>query len=1168
MIDKTDDHLPTSGEEIFKNIADYTYDWESWFSPEGKLLWVNRAVERLTGYTTEECLNMSNYPFPFVLEEDKGIVKGIWQKGENQESGNNVSFRIIHKNGNVVWVAFSWNPMYNSENELLGVRTSARDFTERKIAEDTYRENEAQFSSIVQNVPGTIYRYTSLEKCEILFISNQFESLTGYKTNDFIGKCQKQFIKLIHPDDLDESQRLRDNALKNKVPFDIEYRISTKENTIKWVQERGCGIYNDAGELEFQDGTFFDITAIKDSQLNLEERTTELQESQSQFTSMVSNVPGVIFRCLLDEAWTMMFISDEIQNLSGYPAKDFLNNSKRTFADIMHKDDTKQTSEYINETLKKGEVFHVDYRILTSNGEVKWVRGQGQAVTAKRSEIEYIDGVIFDITEQKIAEIEIANANEKVRLILESAGEGILGVDRQGITTFVNSAALRMLGYTQEEVIGECIHELAHSKLLDGSFYPVEECPMHKTYTHGSTNHVDTEVLWRKDGSSFPVDYISKPIIKNGKSLGAVITFSDITKRIDTEKKILSAKETSDLIIEQSPIPMVITSAEGKILKANKEALKFMEIPTFEELQEFNIVEAYNQPEQRKELFKRVNHSSVKNFETEIIQLGSGNVRQVLLSSSEINYQNTPCLLSSMMDVTDIRQYEEKLSKAKDQAEAANRAKSTFLANMSHELRTPMNAIIGYSEMLIEDAEDMNEPVFVSDLQRIRKSGKHLLSLINDVLDLSKVEAGKMQVSVESFNLVDLVHDIKETITGLVEKNNNAFVVDIINKQVVLSSDYMKLKQSLLNLLSNAAKFTEKGTVTLKTFPQGDNIYFQVSDTGIGIPEESIKTLFDEFTQADDTTTREYEGTGLGLAITKRFCKMLNGSVSVESQKGKGSVFTIEVPISYKVPVKKSNAEDETSTKEKLNHRPVLIIEDDDNSADLIAKSLTKEGFEIIRAKDGTQGIELARKYNPFAITLDVMMPGKDGWAILIELKNDDTLKGIPVIMVSVLDNLELGYALGAKDYLVKPVNKEALLSTIEECIPQTNKNTGPVLIVDDEADARDLLEKILTKQGWHSQTAFNGKDALDKIAIQKPSLILLDIMMPVMDGFAFIKELKKIDNAKHIPVIIVTARDLSPNEFASLNTDTDGIVHKSAYKKDDLMEQIKELVINIKRDI
>ncbi len=365
------------------------------------------------------------------------------------------------------------------------------------------------------------------------------------------------------------------------------------------------------------------------------------------------------------------------------------------------------------------------------------------------------------------------------------------------------------------------------------------------------------------------------------------------------------------------------------------------------------------------------------------------------------------------------------LDRARLDAESADRAKSTFLANMSHELRTPMNAILGYSEMLMEEAEEMDLDSFTPDLIRIHGAGKHLLALINDVLDLSKIEAGKMELLLEPFDLGELIDDIASTVDPLVTKKRNELAVERCGELGSVKADLTKLRQMLFNLISNAAKFTEDGRITLSVSrsvgADGDWVAYGVSDTGIGIPADKIDNIFEEFSQADDTTTRDYGGTGLGLAITKRFCEMMGGTIAVESEPGKGSSFTIRLPAEVLKTVEPDTTAAEPAKSDTLPEGScVLVIDDDPVSRDLIRRSLERDGHRVATASGGDEGIRLARELKPLLITLDILMLGKDGWNVLRELKADLQLRDIPVVMISMIDGSEMGFALGATDYLAK----------------------------------------------------------------------------------------------------------------------------------------------------
>jgi len=507
-----------------------------------------------------------------------------------------------------------------------------------------------------------------------------------------------------------------------------------------------------------------------------------------------------------------------------------------------------------------------------------------------------------------------------------------------------------------------------------------------------------------------------------------------------------------------------------------------------------------------------------------------------------------------------IRQRTKELKLAQELAEEANRTKSAFLANMSHELRTPMNAILGYSEMLIEEAEDLGQASFIPDLKKIHAAGKHLLALINDILDLSKIEAGKMTVFPEKFDITAMVNEVVATIQPLVQKKNNRLEVICPADLGTMRTDLTKVRQTLFNLLSNASKFTENGALKLEVCrvaeSDGTWVVFAVSDTGIGMTPQQMGKLFQAFTQADASTTRKFGGTGLGLAISRKFCQMMGGDITVRSEPGKGSTFSARLPAEAPEPKLEPV---EAAEKVQENQNPVvLVIDDDPVVLDLMSRFLAREGFTVRTADNGKAGIELAKSIRPAAITLDVMMPGMDGWAVLSALKADPETAAIPIVMVTINDNKEMGFALGAADYLSKPVDWGRLAGLIKRL---GSGDSRQVLVVEDEAGAREMIERALKKDGWDVTSAENGRVALDKISASRPSLILLDLMMPEMDGFEFLNRLRHNPAWQNIPVIVLTAKDLTADERRRLNGQVQDVLQKGAYAKEQLLREVRELI-------
>ena len=508
---------------------------------------------------------------------------------------------------------------------------------------------------------------------------------------------------------------------------------------------------------------------------------------------------------------------------------------------------------------------------------------------------------------------------------------------------------------------------------------------------------------------------------------------------------------------------------------------------------------------------------------------------------------------------------EEELRHATLAAEAASRSKSTFLANMSHELRTPLNAIIGYSEMLQEDAEEGRTDTLIVDLQKVHGAGKQLLGLINDILDLSKIEAGKMDLYLETFDISGLLEGVVSTITPLIQKNGNQLVVDCPADIGSMHADLTKIRQAVLNLLSNASKFTSAGkiwlTVRREHIGGTDFLALAVRDSGIGMTTDQIAKLFQPFTQADSSTTRKYGGTGLGLMITRRFCQMMGGDVTVKSDPGLGSTFTIRLPVEVgeQIPVDLTPTLIEPDMREDSGS-VVLIIDDDPTVRDLMRRTLEKEGFTLRYAAGSEQGLRMARQLRPAVITLDVMMPGMDGWAVLSALKNDPEVAEIPVVMVTIVDDKNLGYALGASDYLTKPIDRKRLSSVLRRF-----RQHGPgrqALIVDDDQATRRLVRNLLEKEGWLVSEAENGLVGLERVKDSRPDLIVLDLMMPEMDGFVFAQELRLNEDSRTIPILVVTAKDISEEDRQRLNGQVLKVLEKRSLSRDQLLDDIRREII------
>ncbi len=521
-------------------------------------------------------------------------------------------------------------------------------------------------------------------------------------------------------------------------------------------------------------------------------------------------------------------------------------------------------------------------------------------------------------------------------------------------------------------------------------------------------------------------------------------------------------------------------------------------------------------------------------------------------------------LLGISEDITEARKAQEAVRKAQEEAERANRAKSEFLASMSHELRTPLNAILGFSELLSDDSTNQFDTATRRRfLDQIHSSGQHLLQLINDILDLSKVEAGQMELHLESVELGGLVQDVRATIEPLARSKSIALNTES-NREISLIADSAKVKQMLLNLVSNAIKFTPTGgRIDIRIRRLESWVEIAVSDSGIGIEKEDLGRLFTEFQQLDAGPGRQQEGTGLGLALTRRFAELHGGQVIVESEVGKGSTFTLRLPLQT------------AARREAARHAPpavattdpsrplVLVVDDNPQAAEILSRYLHAGGFRTAGARTGPEALRMAGELKPVAITLDILLPEVDGWEVLNRLKADEATQNIPVVVVSVVDNPSLGRALGAFDYFVKPVDGKALLSRLGQYTFATKATTDPVrvLVVDDEPANLDLLEGLLEPAGFGVLRAASGREGIDMAKSEMPSLILLDLMMPDLSGFDVVEALRAEEATREIPIMVLTAKTLTEADKQALNGQVAAIFQRNSMAGTELTAWLRGIV-------
>ena len=714
-----------------------------------------------------------------------------------------------------------------------------------------------------------------------------------------------------------------------------------------------------------------------------------------------------------------------------------------------------------------------------------------------------------DVTARKRAEEALLKAGALQSAIFNSANFSSIATDEKGVIQIFNVGAERMLGYTAAEVMNKITpadisdpqEVIARAKALSAELgtriAPGFEALVFKA-SRGIEDIYELTYI-RKDESRFPA-IVSVTALRDapGEIIGYLLIGTDNTarKQIEAERMVLDQRVRDQQfytrsLIESNIDALITTDPRGIITDVNKQ-MEALTGCTRDELIGAPFKDYFTDPERAEAGIKLVlGESKVTDYE---LTARARDGKETVVSYNATTFHDRDRKLQGVFaaarDVTERKRYEESLQQA-------NRAKSVFLANMSHELRTPLNAIMGYSEMLQEEAMEQKLNGFSDDLEKINGAGRHLLALINNILDLSKIEAGKMELFLESFDVNKMIDEVASTIQPMVEQNANTLHIKRAENLHTMHADQIKVRQGLFNLLSNAAKFTHDGSITLEVERQlmeGDEwIVFRVTDTGIGMSPEQILKLFQDFTQADASTTRKFGGTGLGLALTRRFSQIMGGDVTVHSTPNEGSVFTIKLPAVVK-EIKEEAASDSAASEPAIaladglkSHGAeqfapvetcVLVIDDDPVPRDLMQRFLTKEGFNVRTAAGGEAGLRMAHELRPVAITLDVMMPEMDGWSVLSALKSDAVLRDIPVVMVTMLDDPERGFTLGASDYITKPVNRQHLSQILKK---YTCPNPPcPVLMVEDDPATRSITRKILEKEGWKVTEAEHGRRHLN----------------------------------------------------------------------------------------
>ncbi|MFH1852204.1 MAG: PAS domain S-box protein [Candidatus Neomarinimicrobiota bacterium] len=917
-------------------------------------------------------------------------------------------------------------------------------------------------------------------------------------------------------------------------------------------------------------------------------------EREKQYRQIIERTSNLVYTADINGKFT--YVNPAAEKFTGYSEAEL---TAMYYTDLIRKDWQEKTRNfYINQFINQIAETSFEFPIITRTGHEHWV----EQVVILQFEQERISGfhsIVRDVTRQKNAEEALYRLNDqlemqekRIRDLYRLSAQSGVDIDQQLDETLkIGAGALGLDIGIISRIQGD-IYTVLFFYDPAGNLFHGQTFELGKTYcslTVAADDIVAIDHMGKSSYSGHPCyrafqmeSYIGSPILVNGQRFG-VLNFSSpkprkipftqsdrdfvklmgswvsaMLERKQAYDRISHSEEKIRAILTTAVDGIITITASGRIESFNRAAEQIFGYSADEVLgSNINIL----MPEPHSSQHDGYLNKYLKSGQAKVIGKGremvgcrkDGTIFSMDLSVGEVLLNDQRLYTGIVRDITERKKAERELQRAKQSAEVANQTKSEFLANMSHELRTPLNSVIGFSNILLKNKDQNLSAADIKYLERILANGKHLLDLINDVLDLSKIEAGRVELEIINFSVAELIAELIEQFESQVKDKGFKLVCKLPADPAPLLTDPSKLKQVLLNLLSNAAKFTREGNVTIELIIDPTTkipVRIDVSDTGIGIPENRLAAIFNEFEQVESSTSRKYGGTGLGLSISKSLCELMGFNLTVSSTAGQGSTFSIHLgdqsQLADRPPVRtrdtgrrKSKAAAEYLS---LAGRRILVIDDDPDSRTLIEQILDEAGCEIITADTGQNGLEQARTGQPELIALDLKMPGMDGLKTLQQLKADPQTKTIPVVIVSIVANDNRGHIVGAVDYVQKPLQRDELLWAVHRNLIRGGNR---VLIIDDQVAVRQQIRKALKNSGIEITEAADGREALKILQNQDQDLILLDLLMPKMDGRELLRTLRSDEKYASLPVIIITGAEIATAEKEYLQSEVEAIVAK-----------------------
>ncbi|MDY6964810.1 MAG: PAS domain S-box protein [Halobacteriota archaeon] len=1139
-----------SAQERYKNVVESIGDGLIATDKAGFITFTNRETERIIGCQSEEIIG--KHLTEILPKREHGVVLPVLRKVLKGEQIREFEIRILRKDDTIVFVELTVTP-YKIEDKITEFMGVIRDITERKKAEEALRSAQERYKNVVESIGDGLF--VSDKRGNIAYINPEVEKICGYSSEELIGK---HFTTIIPK----ETQMIvipgLQKLLNGESLHNIESRFVRKDGEEIFI-ELTLTLNRGEGRIAEVMGVIRDITERKKAEeklltykASLQERTAELEmvnqmlsQSEKRYGMLIENANDGIMR--IDKSLRIIDANKKACELYGLSKKELVG-TRIIGGGMMAFEDLPNYSDIIKGIIsgKVDNIAGIEGSIKNKEGEDLLLEAS-ISIVRRKGVITDMLIIVRDVTDRKKMEAEL---KVKYRELQESEHElSILNVEMEAQNEELEANYQELLTVSERLQIQQDIQK-AFTNVISVLNATIDLDELLTLSLEGISHFLACQV-----GAIYIYD-------KKSDMLKPHATFGIGTDLEDKEFKIgegivgQTAKRREKCYIGNIPedTAFVVKTVIGDIMP--------------------KIILSYPIIYQN-ELLGVIELASISSgFSEEMVPYIDGIISQLAIA------------IKNSMAYEDIHKLADELDMKNKEIQQANQLKSEFLANMSHELRTPMNSIIGFSNRVIKKAGHLLPERQLKNMQAVNRNAHNLLSLINDILDISKIEAGKMEVYPERFWIDEVVSETIDAITPLASDKDLSVTKEVEN--ISLYSDKTKIKQTITNLLGNAVKFTNEGEVKVLTKDLKNGlIRISVEDTGVGIKDEELEIIFDEFRQIDGSSTRKEGGTGLGLSITKRFAEMLGGTIGVESKYGVGSTFNVTIPINFTsppeakreepteieeaVPVKKEPEQKEikaVKSKEVSfddeNRLTILSIDDERDASELLSQYLSDEGYNVVSASSGADGIEKAKKLHPFLITLDIMMANMNGWEAISRLKADPETSDIPVIIVSILDDKNKAYRLGAKDYILKPVDQDSLVNSINRL---SMESVREVLLIEDNQDTIDLITETLKDYDIDVKSAKNGVEGIELLNKKRPQLILLDLMMPEMDGFKFIEEMKKLGRFDDVPVIVLTAKKLSDDEKKFLGKHVSSVLEKNGSEMKNVLDGISRTIRRIKAE-